>query len=193
MTPMRKSKTWTVITAAGVLLILFAAGLLLWSRAVGKQAAEQNEETVSKILRLLPAGTNGTPGDRSDTKMPVMEIDGQDYICLIEVSDRAVRYPVLSGKTGDRPKVTPYRSRGTISDGSLVIGGLQPDFLSCIEADGTVMLTDMNGIRYSYTVTGGENAEKTDDEVLAGDGDLILYSANKWKPGYTVVRCRLMQ
>lgn len=185
---MRKSKIGIVITAAGVLLILCAAVLLLCSIVSGKQAESQNAETVSKILSLLPERTNGVPGDCTDTKMPVMEIGGRDYICLIEIPDSDVRLPVLSENTGNRPNASPYRYGGMVSDGSLIIGGLPSDFLSGIETNGTVMLTDMNGSCYTYTVTGIEYADTIGETLSAGDDDLVLFSANKWKPGYTVVR-----
>lgn len=170
------------------MLISCAAVLLLCSIVSGKQAASRNAETISKILSLLPDRTNGMPGDRTDTKMPVLEIGGQDYICLIEIPDSDVRLPVLSENTGNRPNASPYRYGGTVSDGSLIIGGLPSDFLSGIETSGTVMLTDMNGICYTYTVTGIEYADTIGETLSAGDDDLVLFSVNKWKPGYTVVR-----
>ncbi len=179
-----------VITAVGTLLILCAAGLLLYSVVSGKQAARQNEDTVSKILSLFPGRTNGVPDDRTDAKMPVLEIGGQDYICLIEIPDSDVRLPVLSEKTGERPNTSPYRYGRKTPDGPLVIGGLPPDFISCIETDSTVTLTDMKGSSYAYTVTGMEYAGKISEALSFGDGDLVLFSANQWKAGYTVVRCR---
>lgn len=190
---MRKSKIGGVITAAGVLLILSAAFLLLWNIVSGRQAARQNEEAVNKVLSLLPDRTSGVPDDRTDAKMPVLEIGGQDYICLIEISDSDDCLPVLSEKNGNRPNASPYRYRGTISDGSLVIGGVDSDFLSYIEAGGIVVITDMNGSCYTYTVTGMEYADTVSETLSAGDDALVLFSANKWKSGYTVVRCRFMQ
>lgn len=185
---MRKSKIGVVITAAGALLILCATILLLWNIWRDKQVASQNEETVNKILNLLPDRTNGAPDDRTDTKMPVLEINGLDYICLIEVPNGDIRFPVLSGKDQNHPNVTPYRYRGTVSDGSLVIGGLQPDFLSCIETDDTIILTDMNGSCYTYTVTGIEHADKISETLSAGDDNLVLFTGNKWGLDYIVVR-----
>ena len=185
---MRKGKIGLVLTAAGALLILCAAVLLLCSIVSGKQAASQNAETVSKILSLLPDRTNGVTGDRTDTKMPVMVINGQDYICLIEIPDSDVRLPVLSENTENRPNASPYRYGGTVSDGSLVIGGLPSDFLSGIETSGTVMLTDMNGSCYTYTVTGIEHADKISETLSAGDDDLVLFTGNKWGLDYIVVR-----
>lgn len=190
---MRKSKIGEIITVAGVLLILCAAALLLCSIVSGRQAVRQNEKAVSKILSLLPDRTNGVPGDRTDEKMPVLEIDGKDYICLIEVPDGDIRFPVLSVKTGKRPNTAPYRYGGTVSDGSLIIGGMQPDFLSYIETGSTVVLTDMNGSCYTYTVTGIENADKISETLSAGEDGLVLFSANKWRPGYMAIRCRFSQ
>ncbi len=191
--PVGKSKIGIVITAAGVSLIFCAAVLLLCGIMSSKQAASQNAETVNKILSLLPDRTNGVPGDRTDAKMPVLEIGGQDYICLIEIPYSDVRLPVLSEKTGNRPNALPYRYGGTVSDGSLVIGGLNPDFLSGIETGGIVVITDMNGNCYTYMVTGMEQAYKIGETISVGDDDLVLFLANKRKPGYTVVRCRFSQ
>jgi len=186
---MGKSKIGNVITAAGVLLILCAAVLLLYSIADEKQAARQNEETVNKILSLIPDGTNGVPNDIMDDGMPALELNGLDYIGLIGISNSQIRFPVLSERATDRPNVSPYRYGGTVSDGSLVIGGLRPDFLSsCIEANGTVTLTDMYGSRYTYGVTDIEYAEEISEAVFDSDDDLILFSSNKWKRGYTVLR-----
>ncbi len=190
---MRKIKIRDVITVAGVLLIFCAAALFLWNTVSSKQAARQNENAVIKILSLLPKRRNGMTDDRTDAKMPVLEINGQDYICLIEVPDRDARLPVLSEKSGSRPNASPYRYGGTVSDGSLTIGGLPSDFLSCIEANGTVILTDMNGSSYSYMVTGMEYSDKIRDTLSVGDDDLVLFSANPWNAGYTIVRCCFTQ
>ncbi len=189
---MRKSKIGDIITAAGVLLILCAVVLLLWNIVSSKKAAHQNEDVVNKILSLLPERRTGMPDGRADTKMPVLEIKGQDYICLIEIPGSNVCLPVLSEKAESRPNASPYRYGGTVSDGSLVIGGLPSDFISRMETDCTVIITDMNGGSYTYTVTAMEYADKISDTLSSGDDELVLFSANKWKAGYTIVRCRFV-
>ncbi len=180
---MRKNKTGVIITAAGVLLIICAAALLINSVVGSNRAVHRNEEAVSKILSLLPEPTDGVIGDRTDSNMPILQIDGLDYICLIETQGSDDCLPVLSARSADG---TPYRCGGTVAEHSLIIGGLPSDMFALIQANEIAVVTDMLGCRYTYTVNGVETVTEISDYTTPDQTDLVLFSSNR-RSGYTVL------
>lgn len=186
---MRKSKTGVIIAAAGVLLIICAAALLINSVVGSNRAVRRNEEAVSKILSLLPEPTDGVIGDRTDPNMPILQIDGLDYICLLETQGSDDRLPVLSARSADG---TPYRYGGTVAERSLIIGGLPSELFSLIQANELAVITDMLGCRYTYELKSVETADEISDSLASDQTDLVLFSPNR-RSGYTVLRLTLAQ
>jgi len=180
---MRKTKTGVIIAAAGVLLIICAAALLINSIVTGSNAERRNEEAVDKILSLIPERKDGVLGDRTDPNMPIMQIDGHDYICLLETgSDNCL--PVLGTKsTGG----TPYRYSGTVAERSLIIGGFPSELFALIQANEIAVVTDMLGRRYTYALKSVVTADEISEALDSDETDLVLFTSNRWKSGYSVL------
>ncbi len=89
--------------------------------------------------------------------MARLEIDGRDYIGLLEMPERGIALPVAADwETGLFP-FRPARYSGTLYDGSLVIGGSSAEdcfaFIGQLDAGDRVNFTDVQGVRYVFTVS----------------------------------------
>ena len=99
----------------------------------------------------------GVIGDHADEEMPRLELNGRDYIGLIELPEYGVSLPVAADwDTGLFP-FRPACYSGTLYSGTLVIGGSGGEdcfvFISQLDAGECVMFTDARGVRYAFTVS----------------------------------------
>ena len=90
----------------------------------------------------------------------------------------------------------PCRFWGSVYDSSLVIGGAdqqgQFDFCDQIDIGNAVIITDMTGAAFSYTVACVERAARADaDWLLSEDYDLTIFAKDAFSLEYLAVRCRL--
>ncbi len=144
-------------TLAGALLLAAALGIFLFG--AGKSAAQRKEvsEAALKMRELFNEPAAGVIGDRAGEEMARLEIDGRDYIGLLEVPERGIALPVAADwETGLFP-FRPARYSGTLYGGTLVIGGSGAEdcfaFIGQLDAGDRVSFTDVQGVRYVFTVS----------------------------------------
>lgn len=190
---MKKRKT-TLFLAVGVCLILLGVSLLLWQQLRMHRGNERSRETAAKIEALLPERTQGVPG--GDSGMPVLQIDGTDYAALLEIPAFGLTLPVADCWDSETLHFGPARFYGSAYDGSLIIGGAddpeQFAFCAEIEYGAQVILTDMTGARFTYSVARVGRAKHADAQWLTeGDWDLTLFVQDVYAMEYIAVRCTL--
>ena len=195
-----KKRNRKLLTAAltflGSALIILALLTLLISTYKAKSAAENAEELVCKLKELMPEATAGIIEDRGSLGMAAAEVDGQNFVGILEVPLYESELPLYY--EWDKTKVHDYPCcfTGSIYDSSLVIGGCdnegQLDFLDDITITDKVCVTDMTGAVYTYSVTFAEKAKEIKTEELTNkDADLIIFAKNSFSFDYTVVLCEL--
>lgn len=179
---------------SGVLLMAASLCLLLFTQLRSSRAEAVCAEAVSKIEALLPERMAGLPGAYANPEMPVLQIDGQDYACLLEVPGFGITLPVAS--QWDRKDVFshPCRFFGSAYDNSLIIGGAdqsgQLDFLSRLDIGDSIRITDMNGTEFRYAVSQIDRSSSADYEVLASQAyGLTLFVRSSHFREYILVRC----
>lgn len=190
----RKSKTTLVIAILGIVLIVIGVGTLGISRLNQSKAIDNAAETVSTILTLIPEIENGVSGERYNYTMPMLEIDSENYIGIIEIPLYDTRLPICGVWDKNDINKYPCRFTGSAYDGSLVIGGSdnkgQFDFMKLITVGDWVYITDTAGNRFSYTVA---EILITDDisaeNLCSAEFELTFYARNTFNLKYTVVRC----
>lgn len=152
------------------------------------------QTAVTKLETLLPQRTRGVPGTYTQTDMPVLEIDGTDYVALLQVPDFNVKLPVSDAWDQKNLYATPSRFSGSAYDGTLVIGGgndLQKfSFCNQIDIGATVIITDMTGAEFTYSVATVDRAKHAESQWLSQDGyDLTLFCQDVMSLEYIAVRC----
>lgn len=183
-----------IFFALGLLLILGSLVILAVSWFQAQRAQDNAAKVLSQIQAVLPEKSVGTKDIYSSMEMPVLQIDNQDFIGIIDIPAFGITLPVYS--TWDARKVTsfPCRFSGTVYDGSLIVGGTdqqgQFDCFDRLQHGNTVTVTDMNGAEFSYTVSRIDRAKSAEADVLIDEMfDLTLFVRDAFSLEYIIVRC----
>ena len=187
----RKSKAVFVI---GCLLITSSLIMLAVLQVRVQYAKRTNMEIVQTMESILSDRREGVIAFETEKDMPVLELNGEDFIALLEIPSLSLKLPV-SGMW-DKKNVLSYPCRfcGTSYHGNLVIGGYdQPgqfDFLDEVSDQTMVKITDMTGQEFCYTVDCVERSDSAQAEILIDDkADLTLFVRDAQLLEYIIVRC----
>lgn len=186
----------SVLMVLGFLLIIGAVALMVLGQISQGSAAQRAEALVREIRRLTPPVHRGTVYDRANTAMAAMEVEGMDFVAILDIPGCGRELPVFGHwETGKIPSF-PCRYTGSIYDGSLIIGGSdnagQFDFMKVISISDSVSITDMTGARYGYTVTDIRvTRDVSTGSLRSQDADLVLFARNTATLDYTLVLCQL--
>ena len=149
-----------------------------------------------EMNKLLPDRTPGVSGAYSDSVMPVLEINGADYVALLEIPSQSVVLPVADQWNSMGLSNSPARFSGSAYDKSLVIGGVdhprQFGFCDEIEHDAVLNITDMTGAQFSYIVSRIDRSKHAQTQWLQNEEyDLTLFCRSAYSMEYIAVRCIL--
>ena len=188
-------KTGIAIVTAGAVLILSALLLLLYNRyedANAGQEAEsllENVEAVIETKRIKVPVTSKRPDAAPSTtpldpQMPVVMLDGYEYVGYVEIPILGLKLPVMSEWDYTRLKVAPCRQFGSSRTDDLVIAAhnYESHFgrLKDLSAGDTVTFTDMEGIVNTYCVEKIETLNPNEVDAVQNSGyDLVLYTCTK--------------
>ena len=158
--------------------------------------AKKCQEVAMEMNKLLPDRTPGVPGEYSDSVMPVLEINGADYVALLEIPSQGVVLPVADQWNSMGLSNSPARFSGSAYDKSLVIGGVdhpkQFGFCDEIEHDAVLNITDMTGAQFSYIVSRIDRSKHAQTQWLQNEEyDLTLFCRSAYSMEYIAVRCIL--
>ena len=158
--------------------------------------AKKCQEVAMEMNKLLPDRTSGVPGVYSDSVMPVLEINGADYVALLEIPAQGVVLPVSDQWNSMGLSNSPARFSGSAYDKSLVIGGVdhprQFGFCDEIEHDAVLNITDMTGAQFSYIVSRIDRSKHAQTQWLQNEEyDLTLFCRSAYSMEYIAVRCIL--
>ena len=189
---MKKLRT---VCLSAVCLLLIGGGLLmqLWQwniSTAGRQAAQY----VQTLTGLIPEARSFLPEERANNTMPVLALDGADFIGLLELPKYGSVLPVCD--QWGRPDRYPCRFSGSLYDRTLVIGATsqrgQYDFYREISVGDQIWFTDVTGSRCSFTVGDLRYADHADQAALTGrEADLVIFIKNVYALEYIILYCHL--
>ena len=177
---------------AGIGLFMLAVILLIawqWGIRVSQQ---KTEEYVRIISAILPNPQGAVPEEKQDNTMPILSVDGTDFVGLLEMPRFGAVLPV--GAQWEQLLQYPQRFSGSIYDATMQIGGTtqkgQYDFYQEISVADTVVFTDMQGNRYTYQVTHIHYAKHADQAALQReDAALTVFIKNIYGLEYIILFC----
>ncbi len=189
---MRSKTAGAVLTVAGIVLLAAAAvifSLRLYARS--KNDIDPSE-AAERIEKLLPERSAGIAEERENAAMAAIEIDGIDFVGLLELPDRNIKLPVAASWGNSAFSFRPARYTGSVYDGTLIIGGENIednfDFVGSLDPGEEVVFTDMLGCEFHYTVEKISHSDNADTETLqSGSSTLTLFV--KKDSVYLIVRC----
>ena len=182
----------------GLLLVVAALFLTVYNVAESVAAGNASSKVLEKMNASLCAdGKLGTARKlpySADTAMPTVEIDGYEYLGVLEIPSQALVLPVISEWSYDKLKIAPCRYAGSAYSRNLVIAA--HDYtthfgkLTNLQVGNEVTFTDVTGNVFSYKVTEIEVVPATAvEEMTAGEGDLTLFTCTFDGKSRVAVRC----
>ena len=176
------------------LLVVAAAVLFSWQWGIGA-SAEKAETCVHTLRALLPEPQDTFPEERRDNEMPVLSIQGTDFVGILELPYHGSALPVCAN-WGDIYKY-PCRLSGSVYDRGIQIGATsqkgQYDFYRELCLGDHVCFTDMEGNRFTYTITDIRYSKHADQEALQRvDAGLTLFIKNVYAFEYIIVFCDVL-
>ena len=176
----------------GVSLLVGAVVILaLWRWNINN--AEERAQYYANTLRaLIPEPQNAVPEERRDNTMSVLSVDEIDFVGLVELPRYESTLPVCAdwGKTSKYP----CRFSGSIYDGTMQIGATtqkgQYDFYRELSVGDTVSYIDVEGNRYTFTITSLRYEKHVDQAVLQQkEAALTLFIKNIYSFEYLIIFC----
>ena len=193
----------------GAVLILSALLLLLYNRREDAQAGQEAESLLARVeaaidtSQVIHAQTSEerqlsvetkpsikTPHTKTDaagpleTEMPVVLLDGYEYIGYVEIPALGLKLPVMADWDYTRLKLAPCRQFGSSRTDDLVIAAhnYENHFgrLNELSEGDTVRFTDMDGIVNTYSVEKLETLKPEEVDAVQNSGyDLVLYTCTR--------------
>ena len=178
----------------GCLLVAGSFMLFLSVRLTVARAQTRNAAVVERICNYLPPLQPGVQENYSNMTMPLLEIDGSDYVALLDIPALGLTLPVADKWDKGRIIAGPRRFEGTAYDGSLVVGGAdQPGQFSgfaSLQPGSSILVTDMTGLTFHYVIDRIDRSSLASKEILTGGNtDLTLFVRNAYGLNYLILRC----
>ena len=180
-----------IALAVGILLFIAAAAGFIFLKWREENSAMRGEELAARIETALPEKIAGVAEQRTDNDMPVMELDGTDFVGMLELADRHYKQPVAAQWDSSLFAYRPARFTGSVYDGSIIIGG-DFDFAGEIDAGELLTFTDMTGRVFGYTVVRISHAQSADSQTLASKGGALTLFTKK-DGAYLIVACEFAE
>ena len=193
---MKRGKTSLGLILAGAVLILTAVVILLINGVSARQNARDAGQILEKAQVLMPRAIDRVPEERGNNTMASMEIDGINIVGVLSFPGYGQTLPLAGQWDTGLLSTMPCRFTGSIYDGSLIIGAgdgdTQLSFASWMEVEDEIVLTDMEGGRYTYKVAAIHHAKHaTLQKLQEGDYPLTVYVKNSETSEYLLIRCRI--
>ena len=192
------------LICGGLLLIAAALSLTaynLWENQRATAAAQQALTAMKE--QSEPKGTKSTEGLEAvipeyvrnpNMEMPVVEIDGIEYIGTLEIPALELELPVISTWSDALLDCAPCRYVGSAYLDNLIIAGhnYRGHFgaLHRLLAGDKIQFTDAAGNQFSYVVSRVEELPGSAlEEMETGDWDLTLFTCTLSRTSRITVRC----
>lgn len=212
----------SVLIGLGVVLVLAGLGLAgynLWdenragesAQVVLEELAEQMPELVAE--ETLPQETSQAIVDATlppeeieypdhilnpNMDMPVGQVDGMDYVGVLEIPAVGITLPILSQWSNRGARVAPCRYSGSAYLDDMVIAGHNYGShfgsLDEVSTGDLVRFTDMDGNVFTYEVIEFEVLQPDQiEDMCTGDWDLTLFTCTIGGRTRFTVRCERIE
>ena len=177
---------------SGALLIVAGVLILaLWQLNI-HNSIQKSDEYVKTIRALTPTPQGAALEQKSNNTMPVLSVDGTDFAGVIEIPRFNSALPVCDS-WGSVTKY-PCKLNGSVYDKTIQIGATtqkgQYDFYRKLSVGDTVEFCDMEGNRFTYTITNLNYRDNADKATLtANKSALTLFIKNVYDFNYLIVCC----
>lgn len=181
-----------LLMCLGILLVSAALFITVFKAVSDKINASAAEQILTEMAEVMPEQKGGTLDDRENVTMPMIELDGESFIGIIELPQYSIRLPIDAAWDSGKLTKYPCRYSGSLYDGTLIIGGSgsasQLGTLKNMTPTDKVYVTDVMGSRFVYTVEDVYYVKEISEKSLSkAEADVILFSKSAYASDYTVV------
>ena len=193
---MKKGK-FPIVLILGICLVVISFSLIVGIQIRTHLGANESQKVVTRMNELLSERIEGVPGTYPNLNMPILEINDIDYVALIEIPSLNLSLPVADVWNSKKLYNSPARFYGSCYDHSLVIGGAdnsyQFSFCDKIDNGTVIIVTDMTGTQFFYTVSRVDRSKSAESNwLISRDYDLTLFCRDALSMEYVAVRCSFM-
>ena len=179
----------------GICILAGAILLLTWWRWNINSSEKRSQYYVNTLQELIPKPQDSVLEERRDNTMPVLCVDGIDFVGIIEFPRYASVLPVCAD--WGKPYKYPCHFSGSIYNGTMQIGATtqkgQYDFYRELSVGDTVIFTDVEGNRYAFAITGLRyEKHTTNSALLQKEAPLTLFVQNIYSFEYLIVFCDVL-
>lgn len=192
---MKKIKA-KILIIIGTILILSALGLTIHNFNESKNAEDASIKTVGDLSKII-AEDDSIPGE--DLKnLPIAEVDGNEYVGIIQIPSIDVSLPVLSEYDYSKLKISPCRYYGDIYENNMVIAAhnYKRHFgsLKSLKKGEKVIFIDIKGNKFKYEIAEiiKMRPEET-EKMIKSEYPLTLFTCNYDKSTRITARCKLIE
>lgn len=189
-----RHKTGTLCMIIGAVLVVLALSLFLWNRYEDRRAAQSAEEILTQVTATIEQGADDLVQDPYDGEMPVVNIDGYDYIGYVSLPTLGLYLPVMAEWDYPRLKIAPCRYTGSTETNDLVIAAHNYSrhfgTIKTLQTGDDVTFTDMSGVTSHYKVVEVDVLNPAAvEEMTSGEFDLTLFTCTYGGQSRVTVRC----
>ena len=200
----------------GVLLAAVALVITLYNFWDNTRAGSEADELLDEIARVRELSQNNSNEENSsdlytdkdgdtldyiknpETQMPVVNIDGYDYIGTLNIPAINLELPVMKDWDYTRLRISPCHYSGSVYLNNMVIAGhnYRSHFgpIGNLKKGDEVIFTDMKNNVFRYRVAEVDTLEKTAvEEMTSGGWDLTMFNCPLSGNARVTVRCNLME
>lgn len=199
-----RSKKGYIILIAGLLCITAALALFVHNKLESHKAEESSRRVVASFEQNLGAeakeeASQDFPNDNPDRQMPVVTIEGDNYVGILTIPSLDLELPVMAYLDYDALQVSPCLYSGSVYRNDMVIGAHNYDShfgsISSIGLGAGVSFTDAENNKYYYDVINIETLRPDQKEELTekkneNDWDLSMFTCNFSGSERVTVRCK---
>lgn len=167
-----------------ILAALGYAAFRVYGGMEGSRKADETMKTLGSIIPGLGTESEGSVGMGRDP-LAALSVDGMDIVGVLEIPALDIMAPV-AGKGVSEEYFASWLDGSPVKGSFMLLAGRDDLFrkISRLKPGDRVIFTDIDGVRYSYSVTTQYHLKKWDE----GDNDLQLCCESD-SDTYFVVGC----
>lgn len=197
-----KRKAGKLLMTIGLLLIAAAFLLMVYNIWESKKAENMSEEILNQIKDGQDENVRSDDADEKplyeiypDMEMPVLTIDGVDYIGILIVPSLGLELPVAGNWSYPNLRRSPCRYKGSAYSNDMIIAGhnYSRHFggLKNLAIGEEISFRDVDGHIFQYQVDDIETIPGTAVEDMdAGEWDMTLFTCTYGGKSRVTIRCR---
>ena len=188
----KEGNLWMLLGLLLLAAALCLTGYNLWEAYQAEKSARQGLSQMDAQLPELSALPAYLVAP--EMEMPILTIDGHDYIGYLYIPGLDLSLPVMSQWSYPNLKLAPCRYSGSAYLDNLIIAGhnykKQFGVLKNLQLGDKIVFTDMDRNSFTYAVSEILVLEPTAvEELQAGDWDLTLFTCTPGGQSRVTVRC----